>query len=67
MAGTLGLREYELLAGKYRPTDPAALNAEIRRLAATGLKAADIAVALRLSHEYCMNVLGRDVAGPVGG
>jgi hypothetical protein len=60
MAGTLGLREYELLAGKYRPTDPAALTAEIRRLAGTGLKAADIAVALRLSHDFVVNILGRD-------
>lgn len=44
-----GLMNYTLLAQANRPTDPAALQQEVRRLAASQrLTAADIAVALRL-------------------
>jgi hypothetical protein len=41
----------------HRPTDPAALAAEIQRLAASGLKARDIATALRLGLDTVINVL----------
>ncbi len=56
--GTLNMAALALLAGKplthderaqvHRPTNPAALAAEIRRLAATGLTARDISIALRV-------------------
>ena len=54
--GVLNMAALAMLAGKthddraqaYRPTDPAALAAEIRRLAASGLTGRDISVALRV-------------------
>jgi hypothetical protein len=57
--GTIGAAEYEYLAARNRPTDPQALAQEIRRLRATGLSASDISMALRLSHDYVVNVLGQ--------
>jgi hypothetical protein len=42
---------------QFRPSDPAAMVLEIRRLASTGLQAADISVALRLDHVYVMQAL----------
>jgi hypothetical protein len=48
---------HERLAQQHRPTDPAALAGEIQRLAASGLKARDIATALRLPLDTVVNVL----------
>lgn len=44
-----GVMDYRVLARLHRPTDPAALNAELSRLRATGLTPADISVALGLA------------------
>jgi hypothetical protein len=43
-----GPLDYAALARLHRPTEPAALQAEVRRLAASGLTAQDVATALRL-------------------
>jgi hypothetical protein len=56
IGGDLGLTALDLLTGDsydpraklHRPSDPAALAAEVRRLHGLGLTAADISVALRL-------------------
>jgi hypothetical protein len=40
--------DWRLLADVHKPTDPAAIAAEIRRLHATGLKPRDISNTLRL-------------------
>lgn len=40
--------DYRLRAATHRPTDPVALQREVRRLRAAGLKPRDIAQALRL-------------------
>jgi len=56
--GTNGALEYESLAARHRPSDPAVMAREIRRLADSGLSARDISVALRLSYDYIVNVLG---------
>jgi len=53
-----GVLDYALLAQKHRPCDNEAMSAEVRRLASTGLKAIDIAVALRLSLELVSEWLG---------
>ena len=39
---------YDQRANAHRPTDSAALQAEMRRLASSGLRVRDIAVALRI-------------------
>ena len=46
-----GTLDWRVLAGDrdlHRPSNPALVAAEVRRLAATGLKANDISIALRL-------------------
>ncbi len=43
---------------RYRPTDPAALAAEVRRLHRTGLTARDISTALRLQLDQVVNIIG---------
>ncbi len=48
------------LAQMHRPTDPAVIAAEIRRMYREGLKPRDIAVALRLGVSAVLQVL--DVA-----
>jgi hypothetical protein len=48
---------YDIKANKFRPTDPAALAAEIRRLHANDLTARDIAEALRLAPDHVINCL----------
>jgi hypothetical protein len=60
--GTLGLREYELLAGLHRPTDPAVLAAEIRRLHGSGIGAETIAVSLHVQVEAVLAVLAQSQA-----
>jgi len=57
IGGDLDLAAYAALAQRHRPTDPAALAGEIQRLAASGLKARDIATALRLPLDTVVNVL----------
>ena len=64
LAGTLGLAEYSALAQLHRPTDPAELAAEIRRLAATGLRARDISTALRLPHDHVVNASAQTAGMP---
>jgi hypothetical protein len=58
--GQLGYHELALL---YRPTDPAALKAEIRRMRSRGLLPRDIATALRLDLAAVVEAL-RDDEGP---
>lgn len=58
IGGPLGLAQYAALASMHRPTDPAELSAEIRRLHRGGLTAQDVSVALRLSLDYVVNILG---------
>jgi len=57
IGGTLGMSAYAQLAQLHRPTDPAALAAEIRRLHSSGLTARDIAVALRLEPDAVNSTL----------
>ena len=57
IGGPLGLAEYEALAAVHRPSDPAAMAAEIRRLAASGLTPRDVASALRLPLDLVINTL----------
>ncbi|MEO8313244.1 MAG: hypothetical protein ABI645_00485 [Pseudomonadota bacterium] len=49
--------EYAARAQQHRPTDPAALAREMRRLEATGLTPRDISAALRIHLVAVMNVL----------
>jgi DNA-binding NarL/FixJ family response regulator len=49
--------DYNTMANQHRPTDPASLAAEIRRLHADGLTSRDIAEALRLSHAQVITIL----------
>lgn len=49
--GTLGLREYALLAEIHKPRDHGALTVEITRLRGTGLSIEDIAMACRVSSD----------------
>ena len=49
---------YDNRAQQHRPKGEA-LEAEIRRLATTGLRAVDISTALRLPHDQVVNVLER--------
>jgi len=66
IGGELGLsaldaltgRSYDDRAQRHRPTDPAALAAEVRRLNRTGLSPLDIAAALRIDLAQVRNVLG---------
>lgn len=44
-----GVMDYARLSQIHRPVEPAALTAEVCRLAGTGLTAVDIATALRLA------------------
>jgi len=55
---------YAAAADRHRPTDHASLVAEIRRLGSdSGLKARDIAAALRLDLAYVLHALqGSEVA-----
>ncbi len=57
LGGPLGMAQYAALAAMHRPTDPAALAAEIRRLHRTGLTSRDIAAALRMRLDEVVNVL----------
>ena len=54
--GDLDLAAYRVLANLHRP-DEAGLRAEVRRLAADGLRPADIATALRLPLDAVLNLL----------
>ena len=58
IGGVLDMTAYAQLAQLHRPTDPAALAAEIRRLHRSGLSARDIAAALRLAPDAVINTLG---------
>ncbi len=49
--------DYDRLASQHRPTDPAAIAAEIRRLVAGGLRPRDVSVALRLDLAAVLNAL----------
>lgn len=49
--------QYHARANQHRPTDPAALAKEIRRLRATGLTPSDISDALRLTVDQVINAL----------
>jgi hypothetical protein len=52
---------YDIRADRHRPTDPAVLSREIRRLAAEGLRVRDIAQALRMNDAEVVNLLyGRE-------
>jgi DNA-binding NarL/FixJ family response regulator len=49
--------DYNARASQHRPSDPAALATEIRRMHADGLTSRDIAEALRLSHAQVIMIL----------
>ena len=53
---------YEQRANQHRPTDPATIAAEIRRLAASGLSARVIAGALRIGLAEVLRHLARQVS-----
>jgi len=59
LAALSGAAAYDARAQLHRPTDPAQLAAEVRRLAATGLKPTDIASALRTGIGQVHDALGR--------
>jgi hypothetical protein len=48
---------YDLAANRYRPSDRAAIEAEIRRMHADGLTARDISTALRLPPDTVITIL----------
>ena len=52
--------DYRTRADQYRPTDQAIIDSEIRRMAASGLKAMDISVALRIGLGQVRDALNRD-------
>ena len=60
-----GAMDYERLAALHRPSDPLAINDEIRRLRATGLTAGDISLALRIDIRAVHAALGPPVSPPV--
>jgi hypothetical protein len=60
LASILDPAAYAQLANLHRPTDPAALAAEIRRLHANGLTSYDIAAALRVAHDQIASTLAAD-------
>jgi DNA-binding transcriptional MerR regulator len=49
--------DYDIRAQRYRPSDVASLNAEIRRLKDTGLTVRDISIALRLDLAQVLDAL----------
>ncbi len=55
--------DWGLLAEMHKPTDPAAIAAEIRRLRATGLTPRDIANTLRLGLGAVLDALRTDGGG----
>lgn len=55
--GVLDMGAYAMLAQQHRPSDPAQLAVEIRRLHHSGLSRRDIATALRLNLEFVVNAL----------
>jgi hypothetical protein len=62
---TIGGRlDYRALANLHRPREPQAIAAEIRRLAASGLKAADIATALNMAIEQVRQILAEPKEPP---
>ena len=64
LGGALDMAAYAALAQTHRPTDPAELAGEIRRLAATGLRARDISTALRLPHDHVVNASAQTAGMP---
>ena len=63
IGGPLGVAEYAQLANLHRPSDPAELAAEIRRLNRGGLRAQDISVALRMPLDEVVNTLADGPGG----
>ena len=55
--GIGGALDYTRLANLHRPTDPAALAREVRRLANTGLTPRDVAVMLGLAPSVVADML----------
>ncbi len=53
-----GTLDYRLLAQQHRPTDQAALAAEVRRMASQGLRPRDIAAALGMNVVLVLHILG---------
>jgi hypothetical protein len=62
IGGALDMAAYAVLAQLHRPTDPAALAAEMRRLHGSGLTAQDIAAALRLAPDAVSKILSTPAA-----
>jgi hypothetical protein len=58
-----GALRYELLAQQHRPRDQAALARECVRLAALGLRARDIASALRLDLGEVLAMINQQMTG----
>jgi hypothetical protein len=58
-----GALDYRVLAELHRPRDDAALAAECRRLAAIGLRARDVATALRLDLGEVLAILKQQTTG----
>ena len=53
----LAATNYDQRATQHRPTDPAAIAAEIRRLVAGGLRPRDVSNALRIDLSQVLNAL----------
>jgi hypothetical protein len=58
--------EYDRRANANRPTDPAAIAAEVVRLNATGLKIRDISDALKIPANEVARILVRAALNPIG-
>ena len=56
-----GTVRYDILAAMNRPTDPAAIAEEVRRLRRSGLTAQDVSQALRISPAVIREILARSV------
>lgn len=54
---------YDARANQHRPTDPRAIDAEMRRLKAAGLTARDISTALRIDLAHVSNVVEHPSVG----
>jgi hypothetical protein len=65
--GGRGAADYVRRAQAHRPTDPEAIAAEVRRLAASGLRPADVATALRMNPAAVLEALAAPVSPPSGG
>jgi len=57
VGGAVTNAAYDIAANQYRPSDPAAIAFEVRRMHQSGLTARDISTALRLAPDVVITIL----------